>query len=171
MPLTAALRIAIAARQTATLDLSNAHASLAQDYPLTLTDGAAAGQANRMFADTRTVAPGGVDDLDLAGGGLLDVLGAPVSFARVKALIVAAAAGNTNDVVVGGAPTGAFASWAGGAGHTVVVPPGAVHALLAGQADPDGWPVTPTSGDVLRIANSGAGTPVTYDITIIGAAS
>lgn len=167
MPLTSRLSIAASAIQTATLDLGTAQAQLSKSYVVDLADGTAAGQANRIFHDTRTLAASANEDLDLAGV-LTDAFGTSLTFAKVKALIVSAAAGNTNNVIVGGAASNQFASWAGAGTHTLILRPGATLALFAGSADSTGYAVTAGTGDLLRIANSGGSTTVTYDIAIIG---
>lgn len=170
MPLTSKLRIAVTATQTNPLDLGTAAASITKDYAVALASGVGAGQADRIFHDTRTLIASATEDIDLAGV-LVDALGGAMSLARVKGLIVAASALNTNNVVVGGAATNGFVSWVGGALHTVTVRPGGVLALFSGQGDALGYPVTAATGDLLRIANSGATTPVIYDIIVIGAAT
>lgn len=167
MPLTSRLSIAASAVQTATLDLGTAQAQLSKAYTVDLTDGTAAGRADRTFHDTRTLAASANEDLDLAGV-LTDAFGASLTFARIKGLIVSAAAGNTNNVIVGGAASNGFITWVGGAAHTVTLRPGATMALIAGAADATGYAVTAATGDLLRIANSGAGSTVSYDIAIIG---
>mgnify|MGYP000488088098 CR=1 FL=1 len=53
----------------------------------------------------------------------------------------------------------------GSATHTVALPPGG-NLILTAPAS--GWTVTAGTGDLLRVANSGAGTSVTFDIIIIG---
>ncbi len=167
MTLSSRISLAVSANQTNTLDLGSASATLAKSYVAQLADGTAAGQANRLFQDTRTLAASANEDLDLAGT-LVDALGATLTFARVKGLVIAASAANTNNVIVGNATTNGFISWVGAATHTVTLRPGAVLALMAGTADVTGYAVTATTADLLRVANSAAGTPVSYDIMIIG---
>jgi hypothetical protein len=170
MALSSRLSVAVSATHTGTLDLGTAQALLARSYVATLADGTAAGQANRIFHDQRTLAASANEDLDLAAS-LTDAFGASLTFARIKGLIVAADAGNTNNVIVGGAASNQFVSWVGGGAHTVTVRPGAVLALFAGQADSTGYAVTAGTGDLLRIANSAAGSTVTYDVILIGASA
>lgn len=167
MPLTSRLSLAASALQTTTLDLGTAQAQLAKSYTVDLANGTAAGQADRIFHDTRTLAASATEDIDLAGV-LLDGLGSTLTFARIKGLIIAAAAGNTNNVIVGGASATQFVSWVGAATHTVTVRPGAVLALFAGAADATGYVTAAGSTDLLKIANSAAGTSVTYDLVVIG---
>jgi hypothetical protein len=171
--LTSNLRLVVAAVLTATRDLSTvgAAAPVGLDLPVTLATGTGAGQADRMFADSRTIAASGTDDLDLAGTALSDGLGVAFSIARLKALVVRADEDNTNNVIVGGAAATQFASWVGGAAHTVTLRPGAFIALVAGEDDATGYTVGAGASDLLRISNSAGGSAVNYDIVLIGASA
>ncbi|MFD0347335.1 hypothetical protein ACFQ0M_17265 [Kitasatospora aburaviensis] len=131
-----------------------------------LAAGTGAGQADRLWTATRTIAASSNEDLDLNGTALTDALGAAVAMARIKGLIVAASSANTNNVVVGGAASNGFITWVGSATDKVSVRPGGVLALFC--TDATGYAVTAATGDLLRVANSGSGTSVTYDITVIG---
>jgi hypothetical protein len=170
VPLTTRLSITASAQQIAALDLASGSVQVAKPYTVNLTDGTAAGQANRIFHDTRTLAASANEDLDLAGV-LTDAFGASLTFARIKGLIVAASAANANNVIVGGAASNQFVSWVGAGTHTLTVRPGGVLALMAGAADATGYAVTAGTGDLLRIANSGAGTSVSYDVILVGCSS
>lgn len=167
MTLTSRLTLAASASQVSSLDLGVAQAQLAKSYIADLASGTAAGQADKIFHDTRTLAASANEDLDLAGA-LTDALGGSLTFVRIKGLVVAAAAGNTNNVVVGGAASNGFITWVGAATHTVTLRPGAVMALMAGSADATGYVVTAATGDLLRVANSSSGSTVTYDIVVLG---
>lgn len=136
---------------------------------LGLAGGTGLGQADRLWTATRTIAASSNEDLDLNGTALTDGLGAAVAMARIKGLIIAAAAGNTNNVIVGGAATNTFVSWVGSATDKVTVRPGGVLALFA--TDATAYAVTAATADLLRIANSGSGTSVTYDIVVIGSSA
>ncbi|MDP3853622.1 hypothetical protein [Phenylobacterium sp.] len=146
-------------------DLVSVEASIAKKRIVQFLDGVGAGQANLMFADTRSIAASSNDDIDLAGA-LTDPLGEDASFARIKAILVVASANNTNDVVIGGAATNTFVGPFGASTHKVALPPGGVMLIAAPTAA--GWPVTAATGDLLRIANSGAGSSVSYDLVIVG---
>jgi hypothetical protein len=169
MPLSTQLNVGLVADQTSPLDLGTVAAKIARSMGIVLGDGAGAGQANRMVSDTRTLAASSNEDLDLAGG-LLDAFGVAVTFARVKLLLIAAAAGNTNNVVVGAAAATQWTTLLNAAG-TVTLRPGELMVVACGPADSVGHTVTAGTGDLLRVANSGAGTSVTYDIIVIGAAT
>lgn len=168
MTLRANLSIAAVASLSAQLDLTLAAAPLTVTYLATLASGTGAGQADKMFSDTRTLTASSSEDLDLAGS-LVDALGATVTFVKIKGLIVAAAAGNTNNVVVGGVAAGlASGPILPQTTGQVTLRPGAAFAVICGAADATGYPVTATTADLLHIANGSSGTSVTYDIIIIG---
>jgi hypothetical protein len=169
MTLTSGLSIAANASLTSALDLTTGTAPLQLRRSVALASGIGAGQADKVFSDRRTLAASATEDLDLAGV-LLDPFGATITFARIKGLVVSAAAANVNNVVVGAA---SGSPWAGllGATHTLTLRPGACFAVMAGQADGTAYAVTATSADLLKVANSSSGTGVTYDIVIIGASA
>lgn len=129
-----------------------------------LANGTGAGQADRVYAKTITLAASGNQDIDL-NGALLDTLGGPAVFAKVKAIAVRARDTNVNNVIVGAAAANGFIGPFGAATHTVAVQPGGMLVISAPGA---GWTVTAATADLLRVANSGAGTSVTFDIVIVG---
>jgi hypothetical protein len=92
--------------------------------------------------------------------------GATLTFTKIKAILVKAAEGNTNNVVVGGAASNGWVGPFGDVSDTVAVKPGGTLLLVAPNAA--GYAVTAGTGDILKVANSGAGTGVTYDIVIVG---
>ena len=130
-----------------------------------LLAGTSTGQADTVFEDTRTIAASGTDILDL-NAALTDRFGASVSLLHVKLIIVRAAAGNTNNVQIGGAASNTFNGPFSSATHKVGVPPGEM--VVFTNATGAGWAVTASTADQFQIANSGAGTSVTYDILIVG---
>jgi hypothetical protein len=175
MPLTSQLQAYVSATQTAAAGapdlgaLSQATHTLTVSKVLDLASGTGAGAADVLYSDTNTLAASANTDIDLAGA-LANAIGGTSVFVRVKGLYVAASAANTNNVVVGNATTNAWATLLG-ATHTLTLRPGAWVLLGTGSADATGYAVTAGTGDLLRIANSGAGTSVSYDIAIIGASA
>jgi hypothetical protein len=131
---------------------------------IALGNGTGTNQVSRLFSDTRTLAASATENLDLAGV-LTDPFGNVLTFATVKVLKFCAAAGNVNNVVIGGAAVNAFVGPFGAAAHTLAVRPGGCFVWIAPQA---GAAVTPGTSDLLQVANSGAGTAVTYDVIILG---
>lgn len=146
------------------LDLSTPIDALDKKTKIELANGTGTGMADLCFHDQRTVAASGTDALDLAGS-LAGPFGASQVFVELRALLVFAAAANTNNVRVNrpasnGVPLFLAAS------DGIDVPPGG---LFMWACPADGKvPVTAGTGDLLNIDNSGAGTSVTYDVVIIG---
>ncbi|MEV4093788.1 hypothetical protein [Streptosporangium saharense] len=164
MPLDARLLVQLAANLTSSLDLTTVSAPLNWARQLNLANGAGAGQVNRLWSDTRTVAGSATDSIDLAGS-LTDPFGQALTFVRIKGLIVAARTTNTTDVRITRASNAVPLLSA--AGYIPVTPGG-----LFVWFDPSaaGVVVTAGTGDLLDMVNSG-GTAATYDVVIIGAAS
>lgn len=130
-----------------------------------MLDGAGLNQANQVYSGRRTLAASANESLDLSGG-LTNAFGTTLTFTKVKALVIVAATGNTNDVIVGGAASNGFISWVGAADDTVKVKPGGMFVISAPTAA--GLPVTAATADLLKVANSAGGSSVTYDIIVIG---
>lgn len=166
MALNTRMLLDLSAELTSALDLATAKVPLSIKKQLVWPDGTAANQANRIFQDQRTLTASSTEDLDLAGV-LTDPFGATITFARVRLLYVAAAAANTNNVIVGG-DANALAIF-GAATHTLTVRPGGF--VLLAAPDTTGYAVTAGTGDILQVANSAAGTSVTYDVVVIGASA
>lgn len=145
-------------------DLGSPAMPFALAETIAFTAGSSNGQANIVFSDNRSIAASSNDDLDLSGV-LSAVFGGTIAFTAIRAIIIRAAAGNTNNVVVGNAASNQFLGPLGAAAHTIAIRPGDELVMTARNA---GWTVTAGTGDILRIANSGSGTPVVYDIIILG---
>lgn len=170
MTLAAVVSVSASANLTGSPTLGDAAANLAKQWGASLVDGASAGQANVAYWNTDTLTASSSDSLDLAGS-LEDPFGNTLTFARIKALIVTADPDNTNNVLVGGAASDAVTSLFGDATDVAVVRPGATLAWIAGPADATGYTVTAATADLLKIANSGSGTSVTYSVVVIGTAT
>lgn len=166
MALSSTIKLAVAASLTSAQDLGTARAPATLAAAVTLATGTGAGQADRLFADTRTLAASGTEDLDLAGV-LVDGLGATITFARIKAVVIRADEDNTNLVqVTRPASNGVPLFMAAGDG--IALRPGETFAVFTGLADAIGHVVTAGTGDLLTITNSAGTTGVTYDVVIIG---
>lgn len=167
MALSTVVKLSVNSKLTRVGDLVSADAPL--DYTATyrLATGTGLNQADLVFSDTNTLDASGTVDLDL--NTLLDAVGQAANLARVKLLVVKAALANTNNVVVGGAIATQWVGPFGAAAHTSHVRPGGMACWCA--PDAVGWPVVNGASDLLRIGNSAAGTPVTYDIVIVGSSA
>jgi hypothetical protein len=159
----AALSVGIHAKQTGTADLGTPQILVDILKEIDFTPGTASvNQANVLFSDTRTLTASSNENLDVAGI-LADALGAVINAAEIVAIYIAAAPGNTNDVqVTRPASNGVPLFLAAGDGFALG--PGD----FSLRTYRNGVTVTPATGDLINIANGGAGTSVTYDIVIIG---
>lgn len=166
MALNTKLSLSLNAALTASVDKGTNTGNRALEIVRSLLDGTGAGQADRIYVDDFSVAASSNTDLDLAGS-LADGMGGTASFARVKLLVVVADILNANNVVVGAAASN---PWIGllGATHTLTLRPGAAVMAAAGQTDAVGYATVAGTGDLLRIANSGAGSAVTGSIAVVG---
>lgn len=124
---------------------------------------AAVGEANILFADTRTLSASANEDLDLAGV-LTNAFGATITAAEVVAMLFVAADGNTNSVQVKAAASNGFTGPFLAAGDGVAIKPGEWQ-LFTSES---GWAVTAGTGDLINVANSAGGSGVSYDVVIIG---
>lgn len=141
-------------------DLSTVIDNLNSTFTLSLADGTDDDEADLLFHDTRSLATGADESLDLAGV-LLDSFGSTLTFSKVKFLaIYNKTAGQTLTVGNGAAP---FEGWISALGTIQIH--GESWAVLI--ADPVGWPVVAATDDLLKIANS-AGATCYYDIIIVG---
>lgn len=165
MALKLAVMAAISGVYTGANDLTSLQQTFDASKKLQLATGTGADQADLAFADTRTLSASASETLDLAGG-LTNAFGGALTFAEVVAVLIVAAAGNTNDVVVGGAASNAVTSLFGDATDTVKIKPGGMFLLAAPGAA--AYAVTAATADLLQVANGGSGTSVSYDVYIVG---
>ena len=165
MPLTTTGNLSLLGTLTNALDQGVASFPGSLGVPLNMTDGTAANQADLLFSDTRTTA---TEELDLAAG-LTDAYGSTITMARVKAILIKAAAANTQDVYVGGAAANGFITPFVDATDKLIVRAGGAFLLWA--PDATAYAVTAGTGDLLKIAAADGSTPITYDIIIIGASA
>jgi hypothetical protein len=163
--LTAGIRIGVTADLKNALDLTTAESAVNYLKAFALADGVGAGQAKSIFTDTRSLAASASEDLDLSGV-LTSAFGTAITFTKIKALIIVAAAANVNDIVAGNTASNGCFSFFNASTDALRIKPGGAVALVA--PDANGYAVTAGTADLLKILNGGAGTPVSYDIIIIG---
>lgn len=158
------LTAAISANLSNPLDLVTGSAPLEYTKKMTWTNGTTVDKADLVFSDTITLNASSNADLDLAGS-LSSVYGATLTFVELRAILIVAAAGNTNNVRVtrpasNGVPLFLAAS------DGIDVPPGG---LFFWACPADGKvAVTAGTGDLINVANSSSGSSVTYDVVIVG---
>ena len=148
-------------------DLGNNTFNLAKFDDIKLSNGVGDKQADLPFVDKRDIAASATDSLNLADGSLSDPLGTALTFAKVKALLIRAAASNTGDIRVGG-NANAFLGPFNNVSDEINIEPGGVALFVA----PDtGWTVTTSpAADILDIENL-VGSQQSYDIVIVGTSS
>lgn len=159
---TATIRLAIDATLTGSGDLGNPKQRVAIEELLDLAAGTdAINKADILFQDTRTLLASANEDLDLAGA-LSNAFGASVASAELVLLFIKAHDANTNNVnVTRPASNGVPIFLAAGDGRAIK--PG--NFLLI--TDESGIAVTAATGDLINVANSAAGSPVTYDVLVL----
>jgi hypothetical protein len=146
------------------LDLGTPTDNFLKRAKIELSSGTGANSADLMFSDQRTIAASSNEDLDLAGS-LADAFGATLAFVELRAVMISAASGNTNNVKITEPASNGVPLFIA-AGDGISVPPGGVF-LWACPADGK-VAVTASTGDLINIANSSSGSSVTYDVIIIG---
>lgn len=149
------------------LDLSTVRDAASLEFNKSLADGTAVDTADKVWHDTRSITAGANDDLDMTAL-THSIFGSTVtiSFAKIKAILIVNNSTTSGDELridtsVAAALLTPFASSA-----TTKVEIGADSALLL-SSKKDGWAVTNTTADIIRIHNPNAGT-VSYSIVIIG---
>jgi len=150
--------------QLSALDLASATFPLQLDLTALLANGTGSGQASQVFTDTRSLAGSATEDLDLAGS-LTNAFGTTLTFTKIKAIIVRAAAANNaaNAVQVARTSSNGVPLFLA-ASDGLALGPGGIFLFY----DPAGVTVTAGTGDKLTITNSAGTNTVSYDIVIIG---
>ncbi len=164
MTLRTVLTASVVASLSNALDLVEAAAPLDYKSKMTWTSGTTADRADLVWSDRRTIAASSNEDLDLAGV-LTGALGTTLTFVELRAVLISASTGNTNNVrLIRPASNGVPLFLAASDG--IDIPPGGFF-FWACPADGK-VTVTASTGDLLNVANSSSGSSVTYDVIIIG---
>jgi hypothetical protein len=158
--------LSISGRFTLTnaLDLSTPKDDLSYSFSDTLTTGTGLDSADRLWHDTRTLSATTAEDIDLAGV-LTDGLGATVTFAKIKGLIIENTSSTSGCILNVGNGTAGISSWVGNVNDICKIGPGGI--LLLWNPSLAGYVVTATTADILKIENLG-GSSVDYKIILIG---
>lgn len=162
--LSAQISLSIAALLSGSLDVESVSSRLAQHFSASFADGAAAGQASRLWSDRRTLASATSENIDLSGV-LVDAFGAGISLTKLKALILVSDPANTTALTLGNVTNG-IVGFLGAATQSIVINAGGMFMIVA--PDAAGYAITAATADLLKVANA-AGAAATYDIFIIGA--
>lgn len=167
MALTTRLSLSLLATLTSALDLTTADDSLDYLKRFDLTTGTGANQSDMLWHDQRTLTASATENLDFAGS-LTNAFGTTQTFARIKAFVVYAATGNTNNVNVIREGTNGVPLFLA-AGDGIPVRPGGLFVAMA--PDATAYAVTASTGDLVTFTNSAGGTSVTFDVIVIGASA
>ena len=164
MSLSATLNILFNCINTKALDLNTARDILALTGGVTFTDGTGANQADTLFHDTRTLADGANETLDLyASGTLTDAFGDALTIETLKALYIKNNSTDAN-LLIGAAAVNAIGLFSDSS-DILKLPPGGELVFIA----PDATGVDITTNKNLKIAHDGTGSSdLTYDIIVIG---
>lgn len=152
-----------------TLDLSTLVDSSRLEVLSAFSTGEAAGQANQLWHDARTLAASSNDDLDLTDLAQA-VHGQAVSlgFASIKAILIQNLSTTSGEkLVLDSSVTNGVLTPFNGNGTSKLEIPADSPLLLVNRLD--GWSVTAGTGDLLRIHNPGAES-IDYKIVILGVA-
>lgn len=162
---TSQFRIQLSVINRLLVGLRTITANLDEDYTQLFSMGTGANQINAMWQSERTLSANGTETLDFSGS-LTDDFGQSITCTKIKALVIKAASGNTNNVLVGGASTTITSLTSTGAlTQGLVVRPGGL--LLWTFPDSTGAAVTAGSADLLQVSNSSSGSSVTYDVIAV----
>jgi len=126
-------------------------------------NGSGANQANVIWSDRRTLTASTTEDLDFAGGGLLDAFGAAIAPTKIRLVYIASSSANAQNLTLFGDT--ASIPILNTAATTYTLQPGGV--FLGMWPATAGLTVTATTADIIQVAN-GAGVSVTYDIVVLG---
>jgi len=164
MPLSTQINLSIQAAQTGAYDLGPKSAIAAISKALSWDSGVAAGQADLMFSDTRTLGPSATENLDLAGT-LADAFGTTLTIVKLRLLwVYAAVANNVANAVQLTRPASNGVPFLIAAGDGINLGPGAGFLWF----DPIGVTVTAATGDLLTVTNGAGTNSVNYDVLIVG---
>lgn len=124
---------------------------------LNLTDGSGTDQGNQLYRNVFTLAASGSLVIDLRGGtGELDVVGAALSLALVRAIYLELTTTPAAGVAVRLGPAGATNAFQGPWGGVAAANYSTVQRRFLMDAPADGWTVDGTH-KILTISNPGAG--------------
>ena len=164
--LDATVSLRIRGTQTNALDLSSTVDTLNQLWEQAFANGTGINQANKVWADTRSINSASNETLDLAGS-LVDAFGTTLTFTKVKGIFIRSRSTNTTALTVSAASAPIVGLFGDDTADTLLIQPGDIWMRIIPSAA--GLAVTATSADGLKIANA-SGAAATYDIVIIGCA-
>lgn len=132
---------------------------------IVLSYGAGYGKADISFCDDRALSVSTSENLDLYGA-LVDAFGATINAAKIKAIMIDNQESSGGTLTVGAAASNTFNGPFSGATMSVDIKPGD-RAVFVSRT---GWTVTPSTGDLLKVACGAQGSAV-YRVVIVASSS
>lgn len=155
----------IDARASSTKDGGTGGGSIIKNRAL--TNGTSADQADKAYYKLHTIAYSSVpENLDFAGGGLIDTNGDTITWVEMVGLIVYAPATNTDNVLVG---AGSNPLNFGCGANSISIMPGETKVLINAGVNP-AYPIAAGSTDNLKLATA-AGINQVLEILAFGRSS
>ena len=170
MAVTANVSMGVSGSQTGTAIVGGTPTyPFASSFSAAYQSGTGAGQVDRVYTATGTLAGSATTNIDLAGS-ITDALGnTSISFARIKSVQVIAAAANAsgNNLQVTRPASNGVALFIA-AGDGIELRPGAAFSWATGMADATGVAVTGGTGDLITLTNSAGTNTISYTVVITG---
>ena len=170
MPLTTDLRLSLRGVLTGVADFGSPTSQPDLTLAFSTADGTAAGQADIIWMEERTVASGANDDIDLAP--ITNALGASQTPVEIVGIILINApksgVANTTNLTLGVGTNPVTTAFLGGTSPTVgPIRPGGIFMIWNSDNAAGFGAVAAGTADILRIANA-AGAAATYQIAFVG---
>lgn len=162
--LTGNCNVAFAFNESGTFDLVSGSLAHKKSAQIAFLSGSGAGQVNKIYSDSFSVAQSVNTDLDLSGA-LTGVYGTVVFTAIKGILIVAGTNTGLGNLTVGNVTNGIVAPF-GAATHSIAIAPGGMFATVNPSAA--GFAITAATADLLRIATAATVGTYTFDVIIVG---
>lgn len=138
------------------------------NFSSSLTSGTGEGKASIFYVDELSLAAGATINVDLAGVNI-DVFGGTVAFTKVRLLyveVLSTEASTGESISIGGHASAAFASFFGDVSDKIKVRLGGC--LQLSCVDATAYPVTATTGDLIKITNNDSANPVIVRFGLAG---
>lgn len=150
--------------ESGTFDLVSGSLQHRKSALIQFLSGSGAGQVNKIYSDSFSVAQSTNTDLDLSGS-LTGVYGTVVFTAIKGILIVAGTNTGLSNLTVGNVTNGIVAPF-GAATHSIAIAPGGFFATANPSAA--GFAITASTADLLRIATGATAGTYTFDVVVVG---
>lgn len=163
--LTTRVSVNIGGSLVGTAGITTPTAAVSAIKTIDLANGLGAGQADKVYAVSTTIASAGTLSIDVQGS-LTDAFGAAFTPAKLKVVYVYWSSGNTTNATLFG--DAASVPILNTAATTSTLLPGGLFLMV--QPPSAGIAVTATTADIIKIVNS-AGATASVDVVLVGTSS